>query len=71
MKSLQVRPIPLPVILLALLLRAGMTEAKTGSQKLVWTDIRTHDVEGRGWSETRASFDRLRANPTSATGGAF
>lgn len=31
------------------------------ASSLVWTDIRTLGVEGRGWTDTKAPFDRLPA----------
>lgn len=41
--------------------RTGAAEAKTNTQELAWTDIRMLNVEGRGWNETKAFFDRLPA----------
>jgi len=61
LNSFYMKPIALPVILFALLLRAGVTEAKTSPQELVWTEIRTLNVEGRGWNDTKDFFDRLPA----------
>ncbi|MFN3409951.1 MAG: SGNH/GDSL hydrolase family protein [Limisphaerales bacterium] len=37
----------------------------TESSELVWTDARTLTLEGRGWTNTKCSFDRL---PASAEG---
>jgi hypothetical protein len=40
---------------------APPARAATAEEVLVWTDIRELGVEGRGWNETKAFYDRLPA----------
>ena len=40
---------------------AGQTPASAGGDGLRWRDIREFGVEGRGWTDTKAFYDRLPA----------
>jgi hypothetical protein len=53
-------------LLLSLTLSAAN---KTDDANLTWTDIRDLDVEGRGWTDTKAFFDRLPAKAESVVRG--
>lgn len=51
------------VVLFVLLINTAVVRpqsAKSGPD-LVWTDLRSLDIEGKGWTETKAFYDRLPA----------
>src|ERR1043166_1151811 len=49
------------MILGVLLFSPGLAVAQAAQPKtdLLWTDLRTLPVEGKGWTETKAFYDRL------------
>ena len=54
------------VILLVLLagnppFTTAQTMSNAAPEKILWTDIRSFGVEGRGWNDTKAFYDRLPA----------
>jgi hypothetical protein len=55
------RLIALSILCSTLLVRTGLAQTKTDTQEIAWTDIRMLNVEGRGWNEPEALFDRLPA----------
>lgn len=53
-----------PVLAISVLLIGFVTtgaQAPRSSSDLIWTDLRKLDVEGKGWTDTKAPFDRLPA----------
>ncbi|MBL9126005.1 MAG: SGNH/GDSL hydrolase family protein [Verrucomicrobiales bacterium] len=52
---------PRPLAVLALSLLAGSSSSLAADDAVRWTDVRTLGVEGQGWRETEAPFDRLPA----------
>jgi lysophospholipase L1-like esterase len=50
-----------PALLLLAAFSAAAESTNPMAMKIIWTDIRQFGVEGRGWSDTKAFYDRLPA----------